>query len=112
MKPDMGIFAIRNKTNGKCYLATSHNLRGAINSALFQLNFGSFRLRELQQDWTALGENNFTVETLEILKYDKDESKVDYSDELEILRMYWEEKLAKEGTELYGKKGTAPRKGQ
>lgn len=102
MKPDMGIFAIRNNENGKCYLATSQNLKGAINSTLFQLNFGNFVPKDLQHDWATFGESCFSVEILEKLKYDKDETKTDYSEELDILRMLWEERLAREGVELYG----------
>lgn len=33
---------------------------------------------------------------LENLEYDKDESKTDYTEELALLQMIWEEKLAKE----------------
>ena len=102
MKPDMGIFAIRNLENGKCWLAVSQNLKGAVNSALFQLNFGSFRVRDLQRDWTALGASRFSVDILETLKYEEDETKTDYGEELAILRMIWEERLAGEGTTFYG----------
>jgi hypothetical protein len=102
MKPDMGIFAIRNKENGKCWLATSQNLKGAINRSLFALNFGNFPVRDLQRDWKALGKSRFSVDVLETLKYDEDETKMDYSEELAILRMIWEERLAGEGTAFYG----------
>lgn len=101
MKPDMGIFVIRNKQTGKSHLVTSQNLKGKMNSIRFQLNFGNYPAKELQQDWTTLGENQFEVEILEKLKYDKDESKTDYGEELDILRMMWVERLAKDGTELY-----------
>ena len=53
------------------------------------------RNRELQQDWTRLGEADFEIEILEKLKYDKDETKTDYSEELEILKMEWEETFVK-----------------
>jgi len=102
MKPDMGIFAIRNRASGKCWLAVSQNLKGAINSTLFGLRLGSFPQRDLQRDWKELGESGFAVEILETLSYDKDETKTDYSEELAILRMLWEERLAKEGMVLYG----------
>lgn len=101
MKPDMGIFVVRNKQTGKSHLVTSQNLKGKMNSVRFQLNFGNYPKRELQRDWTTLGEDRFEMEILEKLKYDKDESKTDYSEELDILQMMWEEKMAKEGTALY-----------
>lgn len=104
MKPDMGIFAIRSKRSRKCFLETSQNIHGKINSVVFQLNAGSHPCRELQKEWKEHGEDGFTVEVLETLKYDKDETKTDYKDELEILKFVWEEKLTGEGVEFYKKR--------
>ena len=103
MKPEMGIFIIRANSGNKCYLDATQNLRGAINRARFQLGAGSHPSRELQKDWTDNGEANFTIKILENLEYDKDESKTDYTEELALLKMIWEEKLAKENRELYKK---------
>lgn len=36
------------------------------------------------------GESGSTIEVLQKLKYDKDESKVDYIEELNILKLIWE----------------------
>ncbi len=101
MKPDMGIFAIRSKTNGKCYIETARDLKGAVNRNRFQLETGSHPVRELQKEWKDFGAGNFTVQVLENLEYDKDESKTDYNEELALLRMIWEESLAKENAEFY-----------
>jgi len=40
---------------------------------------------------------------LENLKYDKDKEKTDYTEELDILKMFWEEKLREQGAEFYKK---------
>ena len=104
MKPDMGIFWVRSRTDNKCYLETSHNLKGKINSTLFQLDLGSHPYKELQRAWRDHGPDGFEVEILETLKYDKDETKQDYSEELDILRMVWEEKLREQGMEFYSKR--------
>jgi hypothetical protein len=101
MKPDMGIFLVRSNKTNKCYIETSQNLDAFINRTLFQLNYGSHPNKELQKAWNEDGAATFTVEILEKLKYDKDESKTDYSEELEVLKMIWEEKLVKENTEIY-----------
>ena len=50
------------------------------------------------------GPDNFVIEILENLEYDKDESKTDYSEELEVLQMIWEEKLSRENMLFYKKK--------
>lgn len=103
MKPDMGIFMIKSKVTNKVYLEVTPNLKGKINSARFQLKAGSHPHKELQQDWSREGEANFTIEILEKLNYDKDESKTDYSGELEVLEFLWKEKLLKHNIELYNK---------
>lgn len=103
MRPKMGIFMIRPKFNNKCFIEKTQDMRGMINGAKFKLGAGAYINRELQKDWTDHGEANFSIEILEYLEYDKDESKTDYTEELELLKMIWEEKLAKENIEFYKK---------
>src|SRR5690606_34501531 len=103
MKPDMGIFIIKNDFDNKCYIQTTQNLKGAINSTEFKLKFGNHPNRELQKAWIEHGEDSITIEILERLEYDKDETKTDYSEELEILEMEWRDKLLKQGLEFYEK---------
>ncbi|MDD4169444.1 MAG: GIY-YIG nuclease family protein [Desulfotomaculaceae bacterium] len=101
MKPDMGIFIIKSTLNNKCYIEGTQDLKGTINGTKFRLNFGNYSNRELQKEWKEHGEESFTIEILENLEYDKDESKIDYTEDLTILKMIWEEKLAKQGVEFY-----------
>jgi hypothetical protein len=101
MKPDMGVFAIKSKAGSGYYIEAARNLKGAINRNRFQLGNGSHPNRELQKEWKELGEDGFTIEILEKLEYDKDASKTDYSEELELLKMMCEEKLMKENKEAY-----------
>lgn len=101
MKPDMGIMAVRSKCSNKCFLQTTQNLRGTINSTRFKLEAGIHPNRELQQDWNKFGEDCFFIEILEQLEYDQDETKTDYTEELAILQMVWEEKLMKQKMEFY-----------
>ena len=100
-KPQMGIFIIRCKMNNKCYLQTTQDLRGVMNGTLARLSGGFHPNDELQKEWKELGSENFTIEILERLEYDKDEAKTDYSEELVLLKMIWEEKLAQENVEFY-----------
>ncbi|NLB88298.1 MAG: GIY-YIG nuclease family protein [Syntrophomonadaceae bacterium] len=101
MKPDMGIFAVINNSNGKYFLETTPNLKGKINSVTFQLKSGGHPNKVLQKDWREVGADNFEIKILEKLDYDEDETKTDYTDELELLKMMWVEKLTKENIELY-----------
>lgn len=100
----MGIFIIRSKVNNKCYIQTTQDLRGVMNGAMARLRGGGHTNRELQKEWTEYGAENFTMEILETLDYDADEMKTDYKEELSILQLIWEEKLAKEGMALYKKR--------
>jgi hypothetical protein len=103
-KPQMGIFIIQSKSSNKCYLQATQDLRGVMNGAKARLGGGMHPYLELQKEWNELGEGNFAFEILETLEYDKDESKTDYTEELALLQMIWEEKLAKENMEFYKKR--------
>jgi len=104
MKPEMGVFLIRCKVNNKCHIQAATDFRAVINGAKARLGGGLHPYRELQQDWNRFGADNFSFEVLETLKYDKDESKTDYSEELALLQMIWEEKLAQENVVFYKKR--------
>ncbi|MFA9424039.1 MAG: GIY-YIG nuclease family protein [Sedimentibacter sp.] len=93
MKSKMGIFVLRFNGSEKYFLETTQNLKGKMNSTKFQLQIGSHRNKELQNEWNLHGENNCIIQVLEKLQYDKDETKTDYSEELAILKIIWEEKL-------------------
>lgn len=103
-KPQMGIFIIRSKVNNKCYIQATQDLRGVINGAKVRLAGGIHINKELQKEWTDFGSENFTIEILENLEYDKDESKTDYTEDLALLQMLWEEKLSEEKIEFYKKR--------
>ncbi len=104
MKPEMGVFIIRPKEGAKCYIQATQDLKGVMNGALARLGGGMHPFRELQKAWNELGADQCTVEILERLSYDKDETKTDYSEDLEIMKMIWEEKLRKENYEFYQKR--------
>jgi len=94
MKPDMGVFVFKCKSSGKAYLGFSQNIKAYMNSLVFQLNLGSYNMSaNLQSDWKKYGENGFEAAVLELLKYDKDESKTDYTADLKLLRDFCSEKF-------------------
>lgn len=104
MKKPMGVFIIRCSKNNKFYVQATPDLKGVMNGALVRLQ-GNFHVcKELQKEWNEYGPDCFTMEILEQLEYDKDEAKTDYSEELELLRMIWEDKLVKQNLVLYKKR--------
>lgn len=94
MRPEMGVFIIKEKHSGKYHLEATQNLKGKMNGMLFQLKMGNNKVKELQKDWKLKGEDSFTVEILEKLKYNEEEPEKDYVEELELLKMIWEDKLS------------------
>jgi len=101
MKPEMGIFAVINKSSSKYYLQVTQNLKGMINSTRFKLDGGMHPNKELQKDWLEIGSDGFEIKILEKIEYDEDETKTDYSEELELLKMMWVDKLTANGITLY-----------
>jgi hypothetical protein len=92
-RPDMGVFKIASRVSGSCYLYSAQNMNGLMNRYRFQLGVGSHPNRALQDEWNEQGEGSFEFAVLERLEYDRDESKTDYSEELEMLHLIWTEKL-------------------
>lgn len=103
MRPQMGIFIIRSNFSNKVYIEATQDLKGKINSVKFKLIAGAHPNRELQKDWNNFDAGNFTIEILENHEYDQDESKTDYTEDLNFLKLIWEEKLAKENLDFYKK---------
>ena len=102
--PPMGIFQIKNKTNGKVYLGFAKNLPGIINSHKFSLKMGSHYSPELQSDYNKLGEDNFSFEVLDYLE-PKEGIGYDYTADLKALEEIWLEKLQPFGEKGYHTKG-------
>lgn len=93
LKPEMGVFRIESRISGNCYLYAAADLKSLMNRYRFQLDRGAHRDRELQSEWSAQGADNFIIEILERLAYDQDEAKSDYAEDLELLRLLWQDKL-------------------
>lgn len=59
---------------------------------------GSHRITEMQKDWIEYGEEAFSFEVLETIKYDEKYENKNYSEELEIMKMIWAERMKKDTT--------------
>lgn len=102
-KLSMGVIVIKCKKNGKLFLRSASNLTGIMNSIRFQLKTGAFKSEELQREWNEYGPEEFEIEILDTLDHDKDGSKTNYSEDLELLMTEWHEKLSSEGAVFYRK---------
>ena len=100
--PPMGIFLIKNLTNGKVFIGSSLNLPGKKNSSEFQLKMGSHMNRQLQEDYKLSGPDNFRYEVLDYLD-SKEGTDYDYSNDLSTLLELWADKLEVNADNCYNK---------
>lgn len=100
-KPEMGVFCICSQAGNRRLVQGSQDLKSVINSSKFKLSAGMHPNRELQRAWREQGEANFSIEVLEHLPYDEEGERTDYSEDLEILTLAWQERLTQEGEDLF-----------
>jgi hypothetical protein len=98
--PDMGIYQIKNRVNGRIYIDSSTNLDGTRNSRMFQLKMGKIVFsRELQKDLNEFGADNFEFSVLDVL--DKPEPGDNVERLLAALELHWLEELQPFGERGY-----------
>jgi hypothetical protein len=91
MQP-MGVYQVKNLANGKIFIDSGQNIQGKINSCKFQLSLGSYMNKDLQEDFNKIGLDNFTFEIIDLLE-PKEDTKMDYTDDLKMLEEIWIDKL-------------------
>lgn len=96
----MGVFRVRNVRDAKSLIGVSRDLPAILNRQQAQLRMSSHMVRQLQEDWDALGPENFVFETLDTLK-PPDKPGKDPSEDLSVLEAMWRERLAADGEEFY-----------
>jgi hypothetical protein len=104
LPPDMGIYLVKNLASGKILIGRAMDLNGKINSERFQLKNGMHMNRELQKDFSDLGEDKFAFEVVDRLR-PKESPDRDPGQELKELEEIWLDKL-----QPYGERGYHQRK--
>jgi len=92
MKPEMGVFEIKNNVDGKILIDKSTNIKSKMNRHKTELKFNSHKNKELQKDWNEHGEDNFSMNILSKLEYSDDES-INYKEELKLLESLIKDEL-------------------
>lgn len=100
MKTFMGIIQVKNKDNGKIWIAAYPNLKNQWTSIKAQLKMGRHQCTALQKDWNEYGEEAFEYEILE-QKDDKDVA--DKKWELKQMIKPWHERLTPYDEKGYNK---------
>ncbi|HEX9022252.1 MAG TPA: GIY-YIG nuclease family protein, partial [Geobacteraceae bacterium] len=99
-RPDMGVYQIRNRTNGRIYVGSSHNLEGTRTSRLFQLRMGKVVFSgELQKELDEFGAEGFEFSVLGLLE--KPEQSANVEQALAALELRWLEELRPFGERGY-----------
>ncbi len=88
----MGIYQMRNLSNGKIFVGGSKNLRAKQNSFQFQEKLSAHESSEFMEDYNKYGRDNFAFEILDYLD-PKEGPNHDYTKDLETLLELWIEKL-------------------
>jgi hypothetical protein len=89
----MGVFCVRNTTNGKLLLGCTADLPAMLNRQRAQLQFGGHPNRVLQREWNEAGPDSFVFEVLDTLS-PIDRPDYDPAADLRALEALWIEKLS------------------
>jgi hypothetical protein len=98
--PPMGVFAVRNRANGKVLVGASLNIPGALNRIKFELTTGMPRIPALLEDWKRYGADSFSFEVLDVLA-PPEEPGQDPKEELRVLEALWLDRLKPYGDAGY-----------
>lgn len=88
----MGIVMVKNLVNGKIYIESNKNVNARVNRFKFTLKYGVEVNKPLQEDYKKYGEDNFSIEVIDLLKPKEDDININYDEELASLEL-WLEKL-------------------
>lgn len=99
--PPMGVYAVRNRTNGKVLVGSALNAPGMLNRIRFELDSGIHRQRDLQEDWRRYGADNFSFEMLDVLPPSEEPGSTDPKEELKVLEALWLDRLRPYGEAGY-----------
>jgi len=92
-----GVFRIRNRATGRVFLGSALNLHGPLNRIEFELRLGSFRNRQLQEDFDRCGREAFDFAVLEVVE-PQDEPGFHVERGLETLERIYAEGLDRSNT--------------
>ncbi|MHB8917727.1 MAG: GIY-YIG nuclease family protein [Desulfocucumaceae bacterium] len=100
--PPMGVYRIKNNSNGKILIGGSLNLTGSLNGHRFKLEFDSHHNKALKEDLNLYGADAFTFEILETLK-SEEIPREDWRKAISALEEKWLNTLQPYGERGYNK---------
>ncbi|AZB44754.1 GIY-YIG nuclease family protein [Bacillus sp. FJAT-42376] len=100
-KIEAGVYQIKNRVNGKIFVASTRNLK-TLNGKQFELENGTSTNRILQKEWNEFGKEAFDFEVLEVL-IKKEEGYFNEKDALAKLEEKWMNELQPYGDRGYNR---------
>jgi hypothetical protein len=100
----MGIYQVKNLTNGKILIGSTKNLKARKNREWMEFETNRHPVKELQEVWNKLGEKGISFEIVDTLEPKKDDPLYNYTKELQVLEELWLEKLQPYGERGYNEK--------
>ncbi|MGV3495122.1 MAG: GIY-YIG nuclease family protein [Ramlibacter sp.] len=101
-----GVYAIRNRANGRIFVGGSMDVHGALNRARFELRMRGHRNPWLMRDWLEIGPDAFEFEVLQLVRK-KDDPAQDLRADLAELLALWRAELDFDGPRGYRGPGDA-----
>lgn len=89
----MGVYRIRNTSDGRSLVGQSRDLPSILNRERAQLRLGVHRNTALQRDWNGLGADAFVFEVLDTITPPEDKPDYDPTMDLRVLEALWLERL-------------------
>jgi hypothetical protein len=88
-----GVYTITNTLSGKYLIGHAANLKSVQNRFQFAMTTGSPVHPKLQKDWEELGAQVFTLEVLEEVEQQPEQSQAEFMDDLKTLEHLWRANL-------------------
>jgi hypothetical protein len=88
-----GVYLVTNTQNGKYLLEYAVNLKSVQNRFQWAVSTGTSLDPKLQKDWQELGAQAFTLEILEELEQQAQQSHAQFLDDLKTLEQLWRARL-------------------
>ena len=97
----MGVYQIKNLKSGKIFIGSATNIHARINRIKFQLKNGLYPNKQIQNDYSEVGESGFSVEVLDYLTPTKEDARHDYKEDLQIFEEMFQQKMQPFGDNGY-----------
>lgn len=88
-----GVYRITNTVSGKYLVGHAANLKSVQNHFQFAITTGASVHPKLQKDWKELGAKAFTLEVLEELEQQPNQTQAEFMDDLKTLEQLWRANL-------------------